>query len=297
MPRRRPISPAALALLAAAPLSAQQAPAASGWDPQQILRTEAFVKPPANIERMIMAPRVDISFTSPSPDARWFLRTAGADRGDIKAYGAPHIWLGGLQIDTRANRARSVTTSTRTAIVLVDPRTGAERTFAAPAGTTISSPVWSPRGTHVAYMVNTPAASYAYVLDVATGRSTRLSERPLLATMVTDLDFTADGRHVVALLVPTNRGPVPTHGEGDIEDGPQVRLTESRAVPQPVHFSLLADPHDKALLKYHTTGQVALIDVRTRAVKSVGTPAMIRNVDASHDGAFLRVTRMTEPFS
>ena len=94
MPRRRSLSPAALALLAAAPLSAQQAPAANGWDPQQILRTEAFVKPPANIERMIMAPRVDISFTSPSPDARWFLRTAGADRGDIKAYGAPHIWLG-----------------------------------------------------------------------------------------------------------------------------------------------------------------------------------------------------------
>jgi hypothetical protein len=53
------------------------------------------------------------------------------------------------------------------------------------------------------------------------------------------------------------------HGEGDIEDGPQVRLTESRAVAQPVHFSLLADPHDKALLKYHATGQVALIDVRT----------------------------------
>lgn len=297
MPRRRSLPPAALALLAAAPLSAQQAPAANGWDPQQTLRTEAFVKPPANIERMVMAPRVDISFTSPSPDARWFLRTVGADRGDIKAYGAPHIWLGGLQIDTRANRARSVTTSTRTAIVLVDPRTGAERTFAAPAGTTIASPVWSPRGTHVAYMVNYPTASYAYVLDVASGRSTRLTERPLLATMVTDLDFTSDGRHVVAVLVPTSRGPVPTHGEGDIEDGPQVRLTEARAVPQPVHFSLLADPHDKALLRYHTTGQVALVDVRSRAVKTIGSPAMIRNVDASHDGAYLRVTRMTEPFS
>lgn len=244
-----------------------------------------------------MTPRVDISFTSPSPDARWFLRTGGTDRGDIKAYGAPHIWLGGLQIDTRAHRARSVTTSTRTAIILVDPRTGAERRFPAPSGTTISSPVWSPRSTHVAFLVNYPSASYAYVLDVATGRSVRLTERPLLATLVTDLDFTADGRSVVAVLTPNNRGPVPTHGEGDIEDGPQVRLTESRAVPQPVHFSLLNDPHDKALLSYHTTGQVALLDVRTRAVKPIGVPAMIRAVDASHDGQYLRVTRMTEPFS
>jgi len=33
-----------------------------------------------------------------------------------------------------------------------------------------------------------------------------------------------------------------------VENGPQVRLTESRAVPQPVHVSLLETPHDKAKL-------------------------------------------------
>jgi hypothetical protein len=150
------------------------------------------VKPPENIARMIMAPRTDISFTNQSPDGRWFLRTRGADRGDIKAYGAPHIWLGGLQVDTRANRARSVTTSTRTGLTLVDPVGGAEKQIGIPAGTTMSAPVWSPRGTHIAFMVNYPTASYAYVADVLTGRITRLSERPLLATMVTDIDFTAE---------------------------------------------------------------------------------------------------------
>ncbi|MFN5582736.1 prolyl oligopeptidase family serine peptidase [Gemmatimonas sp.] len=290
----------ALALLSAGTLPAQNAAPvtpATAWDPQQTLRTETFVRPPANIERMIMAPRVDISFTSQSPDGRWFLRTSGTDRGDIRAYGAPHIWLGGLQIDTRANRARSVTTSTRTGLTLVAPQSGAARTIQVPARATISSPVWSPRGTHVAFIANFPSASYAYVADVATGRSTRLSERPLLATLVTDLDFTADGRHVVAVLVPTSRGPEPQHGADGIEDGPQVRLTESRAVPQPVHFSLLQDPHDKALLTYHTTGQVALIDVRSKAVKPVGAPTMVRALDAAPDGRYLRVTRMAEPFS
>jgi hypothetical protein len=113
-------NPATLALAAAivfAPqLSAQNAsPAApttsSTWDPQQILRTETYVKPPAVIERIIMAPRVDISFTNPSPDRRWFLRTPGIDRGDIDKFGAAHVNLGGLQIDTKANRARTLTTS------------------------------------------------------------------------------------------------------------------------------------------------------------------------------------------
>ncbi len=293
--RQRAI-PAALLATIAAPLAAQNAMPAS-WDPQQILRTEKFVKPPANIEKMIMAPRVDISFSNPSPDRKYFLRASGADRGDIKAYGASHIWLGGLQVDTKANRNRSVTTSTRTGLQLVDPHTGATRELQVPAGATLSAPVWSPKGTQIAFIANFPAASYAYVADVATGKSVRLSERPLLATLVTDLAWTGDGKSIVTVLVPTNRGAAPTHGEGDIEDGPQVRLTDSRAVPQPVHFSLLQDPHEKAQLTYYTTGQVALIDARTKAVKPIGSPTMVRDIDAAYDGAYVRVTRMTEPFS
>jgi dipeptidyl aminopeptidase/acylaminoacyl peptidase len=295
-PRTRVAIPAALIATLSSPLAAQNA-APAAWDPQQVLRTEKFVKPPANIERMIMTPRVDISFSNPSPDRKWFLRASGTDRGDIKAFGAPHVWLGGLQVDTKANRNRSVTTSTRTGLQLVDPHTGATRELQTPAGVTISAPVWSPKGTHIAYLANFPSASYLYVADVASGKSVRLSERPVLATLVTDLAWTGDGKSVATVLVPTNRGVAPTHGDGDVEDGPQVRLTDSRAVPQPVHFSLLQDPHEKAQLKYYTTGQVALVDVRSKALKLVGAPTMVRDLDAAYDGSYLRVTRMTEPFS
>jgi len=270
---------------------------AGTWNPEEALRTERFIKPPANIERMIMTPRVDISFTDPSPDRSWFLRTTGADRGDIKAYGKAHIWLGGLQIDTRANRARSVTTSTRTGITLVNPRTGATRVISVPSGATLSSPIWSPTGTQIAYIANFDAASYVYVADVASGKSTQLSRTPLNAVMVTDIAYTANGAQILATLVPDGRGAAPTHGAGDIEDGPQVRLTESRALPQPVYFSLLQDPHDKAQLKYYTTSQLATIDVKSKAVRKIGAPRMIRAVDASPDGSHFRVTVMTEPFS
>jgi dipeptidyl aminopeptidase/acylaminoacyl peptidase len=246
---------------------------------------------------MITTPRVDISFTNASPDRRWFLRATGSDRGDIKAYGAPHIWLGGVQVDTRANRARSLTTSNRNGLTLVDPKTGTTRAISMPAGASISSPVWSPRGTQVAYIANFPTGSYVYLADVASGTSAQLSRRALLATVVTTIEFTADGRYIAAVLVPENRGAAPEHGDGGIEDGPQVRLTDARAVPQPVHFSLLQDPHDKALLTYYTKGQLALIDVKSKAVRPIGAPATIRDIDAAPDGAFVRVTRMTEPYS
>lgn len=271
--------------------------ASANWDPQQILRTETYVKPPAVIERIIMAPRVDISFTTPSPDRKWFLRTPGFDRGDIGKFGAAHVNLGGLQIETRANRARTLTTSLHTGLQLVDPRTGTTRMIETPKGASVSSPAWSPNGTQIAYIANFDDASHVYVADVASGKSVAVTKTPLVATLVTDVDWTGDGKSIITVLVPDGRGPAPTHGKNGVETGPQVRLTESRQSPQVIHPSLLEDPHDKAMLKYYTTGQLALIDVKSKAVKKIGAPGMIKAVDVSPDGQYFRVTQMTEPFS
>ena len=64
----------------------------------------------------------------------------------LEDYGKPHIYLGGVQVDTKANRARVLTTSTHHGITLVDPRTMATRTIEPPKGASISSQVWSPTG-------------------------------------------------------------------------------------------------------------------------------------------------------
>ena len=297
----RPIRAAAryavliIGIAAVSTLAAQSSSA--GWNPQEILKAEGFVKPPADVEKLIVTPRTDISFTSPSPDRSWFLRAAGMDRGDILAYGKPHIYLGGVQVDTAANRARSVTTSTKSALTLINPLTGATKPLEVPKGASVTGQAWSPNGTQVAYIASFANASYAYVADVATGKSVQVSKSPLLATLVTSIEFTADGKSLIVVLVPEGRGAPPTHGTGGIEDGPTVRLTNSRAVPQPVHASLLLDPHEKAQLKYYTTGQLALLDLKTKLVKKIGEPRMIRAVDASSDAAYFRVTQMTEPFS
>jgi dipeptidyl aminopeptidase/acylaminoacyl peptidase len=275
-------------------LAAQQTGA---WDPQAVIKAESYVKPPAVLERIVTAPRTDISFTTPNADRSWFLRTTGKERGTVATYGAPHIYLGGLALDTRANRARSLTVSTRTGLTVVNPKTGATKVLQTPAGASISAEVWSPDGKQVAYIANFAEASHVYVADVASGRSTQITRTPLLATLYTDLRYTGDGKQVIVVLVPDNRGPQPNDGGDGIEDGPKVRLTGGRALPQPVHWSLLEDPNDQALLKWYTTGQLALIDVAKRTVKKIGAPTMIRDVDAAHDGSYLRVTRMTEPFS
>ncbi|MEP6621771.1 MAG: DPP IV N-terminal domain-containing protein [bacterium] len=284
---------AALAL----PLAAQTAPTAQqGWSAQQVLHTETYVKPPDVIERIIMAPRTDISFTAPSPDRKWFVRTIGADRGDVAEFGKEHINLGGLQIETKANRARTLTTSTRRGLTLIDPRTMATRVIETPKDASISSPTWSPSGTQIAYIANADEGSYLYVADVASGKAQKATRSPLLATLVTSVEWAGDNA-LVLVIVPDVRGAVPVYGNKGIADGPEVRLTESRALPQVIHASLLENPYDRARLKYYTTGQLAVIDLKSRRLTKIGAPAMIKAVDASPDAKFVRVTKMTEPFS
>lgn len=273
------------------------AAAQESWNPDEVLRKEGWVKPPAVVERIITAPRTDISFSLQSPDRKWFVRTAMPDRGDIRDYGKPHIYLAGLAVDVKANRARMMTMRAGTALTLVDPRTNATRTLENPKGATISSPTWSPTGTHLAFIANFYDASHVFVADVATGKSTQVTRTPLLATLETGVDWSADGKTLTVVLLPEGRGAPPSHGPDGIEDGPQVRLTEGKTIPQRIHFSLLEDVHDQALLKYYTTGQLAQIDVKSKVVRKIGAPAMIRSVDASPDGGYFRVSVMTEPFS
>ena len=273
------------------------ASAQESWNPDEVLRKEGWVKPPAVVERIITAPRTDISFSLQSPDRKWFVRTAMPDRGDIRDYGKPHIYLAGLAVDVKANRARMMTMRAGTALTLVDPRTNATKTLEVPKGATVSSTTWSPTGTQLAFIANFSDASHVFVADVATGKSTQITRTPLLATLETGVDWSADGKTLTVVLLPDGRGAPPTHGPDGIEDGPQVRMTEGKTIPQRIHWSLLEDVHDQALLKYYTTGQLAQIDVKSKAIRKIGSPAMIRSVDASPDGGHFRVSVMTEPFS
>src|SRR5260221_14451288 len=220
-------------------------------DPQAILHTESYVRRPALLERIITAPRTDISFTTPSPDRKWFVRLTGSDRVDVATYGKPHVNLGGLQIETRANRTRTLTTSTRHGIVLLDPATQATRVIETPRDASISSPAWSADGAYLAFIANFEDASYLYVADVANGRSSRVSRTPLLVTLNTTLEWSGDA--VAAVFLPGDRGPAPGFRNKSIAARAGVRLTGARDPPQGIHPPPLRPPFDRGQLRSYTT--------------------------------------------
>jgi dipeptidyl aminopeptidase/acylaminoacyl peptidase len=263
------------------------------------LAAETYVTPPEEIARLVTAPRhLNVLLTQQSPDRKYFLREEGAGIPSVTTFGKPHHYLAGLQVDPAANRARTLTTRGAVGLTLVDAATGQTRTIEIPAGARVSGSVWSPDGKQLAFIANFERGSHVYVADVATGKSRQVTpaKSALLATTVTSIDWTGDGTSIAAVLVPDGRGPEPV--EPAIATGPRVRLwTEGAKSPQRNYASLLDDPFDQTLLEYHVTGQLTVIDVKTRAARKIGVPAMITAVDPSPDGKYLRVTTMRKPFS
>ncbi len=282
----------ALSITITLPALAQQSVAAD----RALLATERYVTPPAEVARLVNAPRhLNTTLTDQSPDRKHFLATHGDGLGDEKRFGKEHIYLGGLQVDTRANRVRQLTTRGMAAMEVVDAETGARVKVEIPAGATASSPSWSPDGSKLAFLANFDDATYVYVADARTGSSRRASSRPALPVLDTALDWAPDGSAVYALLVPEQRMPMPK--EPAIADGPLVRLTDSKKAKTPTYASLLQSPFQRAQLEYYTTGQLARIDAKGSGARNVGAPAMIQGVDLSPNGRSIRVTVMQKPFS
>ncbi|HEY0969510.1 MAG TPA: hypothetical protein VGE02_00895, partial [Gemmatimonadales bacterium] len=260
------------------------------------LALESYGTPPAAIARLVDAPRhLNVTLDDPSPDRSRFLAMRSDGLPPATAFARPWYNLGGVQIDRQANRARSMTLRNSARIELLDWKTGRTTTIEAPSGARVTDASWSPTGREVAFLAHYPDATHIYVADAATGRSRRLTKTPVLATMVTALGWTADGKTIATVLLRDGHGAEPARPA--VAPGPNVRLHFSGTERNRTYASLLETPHEMALLEHFITGQLALVDVASGRVRKVGSPAMFRSVDVSPDGTLLRVTTIQKPFS
>ncbi len=297
---RRLVRSTALALLcafSASTLFAQNKPTSNTAQLDEAINAERYITPSAALEKLVTAPREqNITFSAPNPGNRqWLLRTVSYGLPTLAAMGKPYHNLGGFQVDRVASRARALTTRSSAGLELRNWETGKVVTVSIPAGARVGPTAWSPDGSTVAFMALFDNATHIYLADPATGRSRALTRTPLLATHVTNMEWTADSRSIVAVLVPDGRGAEPAPPAVATE--PIVRVNDNNKLKTRTYASLLTTPHDKTLLTYYSTGQLSVIDVRSRAVKKIGAPQMIRTLSASPDGQHFRVTSLDEPFS
>jgi len=263
----------------------------------QVLQQETYATPPPELASAVLAPRhLNVTLGDLSPDKKWFLREVADGPVVMATFSRPFDELGGVFIDANANRTRALTIRNNVAIELISSADGTRRPLPLPAGARVSNATWSPDGTAIAYFMHGADATHIWIADVATLKSRQVTKTPVLATMVTSFEFTNGGKQIATVLVPEGRKARPARPAAPV--GPEVSLAEDgdknrlRTYP-----SLMKTPHEYELLEWHATGQYALVDVATQAVKKIGAPAMIRSIDPSPDGQHARVTTMTKPFS
>ena len=264
---------------------------------RETLAKEGYIEPVEGIAKLVAAPRhLVVALTAPSPDRKWFLKEVTNGLPSVQTYGKEHVYLGGLQVDVKANRARALTSRAAVGLQLIDARTGNTVNLETPKGFTVSSPVWSPDAKKIAFIGNNDGGSYVFVADIATGKSVQVAKTALLATLVTTVDWTADSKNIVAVFVPEKRDAMPKKAE--IATGPLVRMwTDGAKAPERNYASLMNEPYEFDLFEWSIKGQLGVIDVAKKTVRTVGAPEMLSSVDASPDGKYFRVSLVQKPFS
>src|SRR4051812_6599494 len=288
----RLVVPTAVALL---PLSLI---AQSGLQsPDEVLKQESYQTPAKELADAVLATRyLNVSLTNASPDKKWFVDEIGDGPVVMKTFAKPFHELGGLFVDFTANRARPLTVRNNIGIQLIAAADGTRKQIQLPAGARVSNATWSPDSKSIAFYVHGEDATHIWIGDVATGASHQVTKTPVLATLVTTFEFTKDGRQIAAVLIPDGRAAMPQAPA--TPPGPSVKLAMETDKNRLRTFpSLMTTPYEEQLLEWHTTGQLALVNVANGNAKKIGKPAMIRAVDVSPDAKYARVTRMTRPFS
>ena len=258
---------------------------------------ESYLTPPEAISEEILAPsHLNVTMDEMSPDGEYFINRKRTGITPLSQFAKPHYNIAGLQIDKRANRTRSLTTQRATnGLELVNSRNGERRELNVPDNLTISNPEWSPDGSKIAWLGHSDDATHIYVTDVQSGNSRQITRRPLLATLNSSFEWTSDSRSIFAVLIPERRGAEPVRPETPTEL--IVRSTSEGDNRLRTYQSLLEDKFEGELLEYYITGQLAKIDTQNRRARNIGSPAMIRNVDAAPSGNHIIVQTIQKPFS
>ena len=209
-PVRRLLRAIPALLLVLSPCASQDSPrsrcssrrAAATWA-DEVLKQESYTQPPKELADAVLAPRhLNTTLANLSPDKKWFLDEIGDGPVVMTTFAKPFHELGGVFVDYKANRARALTIRSNVGIQLVSAADGAKRVIQMPAGARVSNAAWSPDSTSVAYLAHADDATHIWIADVATGKSRQLTKTPVLATLVSNFEYTDDGKQIAAVLVP-----------------------------------------------------------------------------------------------
>ena len=149
----------------------------------------------------MLAPRyLNVALSNLSPDKKWFLDEIGDGPVPMAMFSKPFHELGGVFIDYKANRARTLTIRNSVGIQVISAADGSKKAIPIPAGARVSNATWSPDGSldrllrphgrRDAHLGDGPRDATSH----GSSRRGRCSRRSS-----TTFEFTKDGKQIAAV--------------------------------------------------------------------------------------------------
>ena len=249
-----------------------------------------YQEPPPAIARALEAPGTPVPFVS--PDRRKLALMARPSRPSIADLAMPELGLAGQSLNPLNNGPSR--TSPYSGLTLVDIASGSERSVDLPAGSRIIAPLWSPSGSHIAFLRLGEDEVELWAADAGTGRSRRLAGG-VNAALPRAFEWLPDSSGLIVRLVPEGRGPAPERDP--VPAGPIVQETSGAAAPVQTVQNLLRTPHDETLFEHYFTSRLAEVRLDGSPPRSFGAPGIVSGMSVSPDGRFILQQRIARPFS
>jgi dipeptidyl aminopeptidase/acylaminoacyl peptidase len=247
--------------------------------------------PPQVLADMVDTPRTPS--VSISHDNRWLLLRKRPGQPPISEVAQPELRLAGLRINPRTGgRSR---TGNYIGLSWLRISDGEEREISGlPVAARITSVTWSPDSKRVAFVIENSDGLTLWSADLKKKRAKQVSSRRLNGVYGRPYRWLPDGKSLVALMIPTDRGPVPE--EPALPAGPVIQENLGRKSPVRTYADLLRNPHDEDLFEYHTRSQVVCLKIEG-GEKEIGKPGIIRRLSVSPAGDHLLIETVKRPFS
>jgi len=264
------------------------------------LKGSGYNQPPQELLNVMRAPPPPIPLMSPRQNR--FLLVGMNEYPSIDQVATPYLRLAGVRLEPQS-RGRHDTPggygipSCVSSLSVVMVAEAAEKKIDISKLSCASTPIWSADGKHFLFKNKTKKAVELWVGSAESAKIFQLPGVKLNAMLGQEAQWMPDQRHILVKMVPKNLGVAPVKNTS--LGGPSIQESTGESGQSSTYEKrdTLTNQEDEQLFDYYGKSQLALVNIQSKAIRHLGSPAIYDELGPAPDGIHILVTQILRPYS